>query len=49
MNNLILFLMCFLVFWSILVIVVAFFGFKHFNKKRNDSIKQFKKKHRIDL
>lgn len=49
MNNLILFLMCFLVFWSILVMVVAFFGFKHFNKKRNDSIEQFKKKHRIDL
>lgn len=49
MNNLIVFLMCFLVFWSILLIGCAFFGFRYMNKKRNESIEQFKKKYRIDL
>ena len=49
MNNLVIFLMYFLTFWSILLLGCAFFGFRYMNKKRNKAIEQFKKKHRIDL
>lgn len=49
MNNLIIFLMCFLTLWSIVLICGIFFGWRYMSKKRNESIKEFKKKHRIDL
>lgn len=49
MSKMEIFLMCFLTFWSIVFICFAIFGWISINKQRDKSIKEFKKKHRIDL
>lgn len=46
------FLMCFLTFWSIVLICGFVFGFKYISKKRDESVKYLylkHNKHKIDL
>ena len=41
--------MCFLILWSLIVIFGIVFGCRYINRKRDESVKEFKKRHGIKL